>query len=67
MKQMGQNASISNDENYKNRVGIKKDFGLFIRQVTMADQKTFTCMVVEKEDIFEYPVQLVIFSKNRTQ
>ncbi|XP_051719665.1 activated leukocyte cell adhesion molecule b isoform X2 [Ctenopharyngodon idella] len=61
VKQTGQNATISNDVNYKNRVGIKKDFSLIIRQVTMADQKTFTCMVVGKEDIFEYPIQLVIY------
>ncbi|XP_077064754.1 activated leukocyte cell adhesion molecule b isoform X2 [Siphateles boraxobius] len=61
VKSVGQNASISNDTNYKNRVGIKQDFGLIIREVTMADQKTFTCMVVGKNDIFEYPVQLVIY------
>ncbi|XDV32473.1 hypothetical protein PO909_003275 [Leuciscus waleckii] len=61
VKNVGQNASISNDANYKNRVGIKQDFGLIIREVTMADQKTFTCMVVGKNDIFEYPVQLVIY------
>ncbi|XP_067221090.1 activated leukocyte cell adhesion molecule b isoform X2 [Chanodichthys erythropterus] len=61
VKQMDQNASITDDENYKNRVGIKTDLGLIIRQVTMADQKTFTCMVVGTGDIFEYPVQLVIY------
>ncbi|KAK9962044.1 hypothetical protein ABG768_007429 [Culter alburnus] len=61
VKNMGQNASISNDENYKNRVSIKNNLGLIIRQVTMADQKTFTCMVVGTADIFEYPVELVIY------
>ncbi|XP_067307294.1 activated leukocyte cell adhesion molecule b isoform X2 [Pseudorasbora parva] len=60
VKPVNQNATISDDVNYKSRVSIKKDFSLVIRQVTMADQKTFTCMVV-KEDIFEYPVQLVIY------
>ncbi|XDV17223.1 hypothetical protein PO909_023120 [Leuciscus waleckii] len=61
VKHVGQNASFSNDANYKNRVGIKQDFGLVIREVTMADQRTFTCMVVGHNDIFEYPVQLVIY------
>jgi len=67
VKRSGQNASISEDANYKNRVDIKEDFGLIIREVTMADQKTFTCMVSGEYDIFEYPVQLAIYSKNRTQ
>uniref|UniRef100_A0A8C2FSY3 Activated leukocyte cell adhesion molecule b n=1 Tax=Cyprinus carpio TaxID=7962 RepID=A0A8C2FSY3_CYPCA len=57
VKQMDQNATISPDVNYKNRVSIKKDFSLVITQVTMTDQRTFTCMVVEKDDILEYPVQ----------
>ncbi|XP_016356804.1 CD166 antigen homolog A-like isoform X2 [Sinocyclocheilus anshuiensis] len=61
VKQLDQNATISADVNYKNRVSIKKDFGLIITQVTMADQRTFTCMVVWKEDILEYPVQLTIY------
>lgn len=67
MKQMDQNATISPDVNYKNRVSIKKDFSLVITQVTMTDQRTFTCMVVEKDDILEYPVQVTIYSKHCTQ
>uniref|UniRef100_A0A672S1C2 CD166 antigen homolog A-like n=1 Tax=Sinocyclocheilus grahami TaxID=75366 RepID=A0A672S1C2_SINGR len=63
VKQLDQNATISTDVNYKNRVSIKKDFSLIITQVTMADQRTFTCMLVWKEDILEYPVQLTIYSK----
>uniref|UniRef100_A0A8C2HQ89 Activated leukocyte cell adhesion molecule b n=1 Tax=Cyprinus carpio TaxID=7962 RepID=A0A8C2HQ89_CYPCA len=61
VKQMDQNATISPDVNYKNRVSIKKDFSLVITQVTMTDQRTFTCMVVEKDDILEYPVQVTIY------
>ncbi|XP_016144138.1 activated leukocyte cell adhesion molecule b isoform X1 [Sinocyclocheilus grahami] len=61
VKQLDQNATISTDVNYKNRVSIKKDFSLIITQVTMADQRTFTCMLVWKEDILEYPVQLTIY------
>ncbi|XP_056329742.1 activated leukocyte cell adhesion molecule b isoform X2 [Danio aesculapii] len=61
VKHTGQNATIPNDGNYKNRVSIKKDFGLVITQVSLADQKTFTCMVVAADDILEYPVQLVIY------
>ncbi|TRY93941.1 hypothetical protein DNTS_025224 [Danionella cerebrum] len=61
VKHTGQNASISNDDNYKTRVSIKKDFGLIIKQVTLADQKIFNCMVVGTDDILEFPVQLVIY------
>uniref|UniRef100_A0A9J8B419 Activated leukocyte cell adhesion molecule b n=1 Tax=Cyprinus carpio carpio TaxID=630221 RepID=A0A9J8B419_CYPCA len=61
VKQLDQNATISPDVNYKNRVSIKKDFSLVITQVTMTDQRTFTCMVVEKDDILEYPVQVTIY------
>ncbi|KAL0174138.1 hypothetical protein M9458_030106, partial [Cirrhinus mrigala] len=61
VKNPNQNASVSNDVNYKNRVSIKKDFSLVIKQVTMADQRTFTCMVVWQSDILEYPVQLHIY------
>nr|CAM73165.1 si:ch211-190h2.4 [Danio rerio] len=61
VKHTGQNASSPTDGNYKNRVSIKKDFGLIITQVSLADQKTFTCMVVAADDILEYPVQLVIY------
>lgn len=67
VKHQDQNATVSNDVNYKNRVSIKKDFSLVITQVTMADQRTFTCMVVGKEDILEYTIQLAIYSKCRTQ
>ncbi|XP_051522077.1 CD166 antigen homolog A-like isoform X2 [Myxocyprinus asiaticus] len=61
VKQAGQNASLSEDVKYKNRASIKEDFSLVITQVTMADQKTFTCMVVVGEDILENSVQLVIY------
>lgn len=67
MKQLDQNATISPDVNYKNRVSIKKDFSLVITQVTMTDQRTFTCMVVGKDDILEYPVQVTIYSKRCRQ
>uniref|UniRef100_A0A673GRS4 CD166 antigen homolog A-like n=1 Tax=Sinocyclocheilus rhinocerous TaxID=307959 RepID=A0A673GRS4_9TELE len=60
VKHRDQNATVSNDVNYKNRVSIK-DFSLVITQVAMADQRTFTCMVVVEEDILEYPVQLAIY------
>uniref|UniRef100_A0A671S2Z8 CD166 antigen homolog A-like n=1 Tax=Sinocyclocheilus anshuiensis TaxID=1608454 RepID=A0A671S2Z8_9TELE len=61
VKHRDQNATVSNDVNYKNRVSIK-DFSLVITQVAMADQRTFTCMVVVEEDILEYPVQLAIYT-----
>ncbi|XP_026138266.1 activated leukocyte cell adhesion molecule b isoform X1 [Carassius auratus] len=61
VKHRDQNATVSSDVNYKERVGIKKDFSLFITQVSMADQRTFTCMVVGTADILEYPVQLAVY------
>ncbi|XP_050985925.1 activated leukocyte cell adhesion molecule b isoform X2 [Labeo rohita] len=61
VKNLNQNVSISNDVNYKNRVSIKKDFSLVITQVTMADRRTFTCIVVGQSDLLEYPVQLAIY------
>lgn len=61
VKHRDQNATVSSDVNYKDRVGIKKDFSLFITQVSMADQRTFTCMVVGTADILEYPVQLAVY------
>ncbi|XP_073673897.1 activated leukocyte cell adhesion molecule b isoform X3 [Garra rufa] len=61
VKKQNQNATFSDDVNYNNRVSIKKDFSLVITKVTMADQRTFTCMVVKDTDILEYPVQLAIY------
>ncbi|XP_051962500.1 activated leukocyte cell adhesion molecule b isoform X3 [Xyrauchen texanus] len=61
VKQAGQNASLLEDVKYKNRASIKEDFSLVITQVTMDDQKTFTCMVVVGEDILENTVQLLIY------
>ncbi|XP_043115653.1 activated leukocyte cell adhesion molecule b isoform X2 [Puntigrus tetrazona] len=61
VKHQNQNASVSSDVSYKNRVSIKKDLSLVIAQLAMSDQRTFTCMVVVKEDILEYPVQLAIY------
>ncbi|RXN07964.1 CD166 antigen -like protein [Labeo rohita] len=63
VKNLNQNVSISNDVNYKNRVSIKKDFSLVITQVTMADRRTFTCIVVGQSDLLEYPVQLAIYMR----
>lgn len=65
MKRAGQNASVSDDVNYKTRVSMKEDFSLVITKVTMDDQRTFTCMVVAG-DILEFPVELSIYSKCRT-
>ncbi|RXN29721.1 CD166 antigen -like protein [Labeo rohita] len=67
VKNLNQNVSISNDVNYKNRVSIKKDFSLVITQVTMADRRTFTCIVVGQSDLLEYPVQLAIYTRCRTE
>ncbi|XP_051966398.1 CD166 antigen homolog A-like isoform X2 [Xyrauchen texanus] len=61
VKKAGQNANISEDVIYKDRVSIKEDFSLIIKQVTLGDQKTFTCIVVTSGDILENNVQLVIY------
>lgn len=63
VKNQDQNATVSSDVNYKNRVSIKQDFSLVITQVAMTDQRTFTCMVVLRGDILEYPVQLAVYSE----
>lgn len=60
VKREGQNATVSDDVNYKTRVSMKEDFSLVITKVTMDDQRTFTCMVVSG-DILEFPVQLAIY------
>uniref|UniRef100_A0A8C2BKG1 Activated leukocyte cell adhesion molecule b n=1 Tax=Cyprinus carpio TaxID=7962 RepID=A0A8C2BKG1_CYPCA len=62
VKNQDQNATVSSDVNYKNRVSIKQDFSLVITQVAMTDQRTFTCMVVLRGDILEYPVQLAVYN-----
>ncbi|XP_042595321.1 CD166 antigen homolog A-like isoform X3 [Cyprinus carpio] len=62
VKNQDQNTTVFSDVNYKNRVSIKQDFSLVITQVAMTDQRTFTCMVVLREDILEYPVQLAVYN-----
>lgn len=60
VKRAGKNATITDNVNYKTRVSIQEDFSLVITKVTMADQRTFTCMV-SGNDILEYSVQLQIY------
>lgn len=62
-KKNTQNASLAPVAEYQGRLVLTKDLNLKISQAKMADQRTFTCMVVAGEDIFEYPVDVTIESK----
>lgn len=62
-KSKSQNVSFSQTLEYQGRINLTKDLSLQISQAKMADQKTFTCMVVAGTDILEYPVQVTIQSK----
>ncbi|GAA6106362.1 activated leukocyte cell adhesion molecule b isoform X2 [Tachysurus ichikawai] len=59
-KKNTQNASLAPVAEYQGRLVLTKDLNLKISQAKMADQRTFTCMVVAGEDIFEYPVDVTI-------
>ncbi|KAB5550235.1 hypothetical protein PHYPO_G00051470 [Pangasianodon hypophthalmus] len=59
-KSKAQNASYSQIVEYQGRINLTKNLSLQISQAKIADQKTFTCMVVAGTDILEYPVQVTI-------
>nr|XP_020478090.1 CD166 antigen homolog isoform X4 [Monopterus albus] len=61
VKQNNQNVSISDTE-YKDRVSMATtNASLLLSAAKLADQRTFTCMVVVGADIKEYPVNVVIY------
>ncbi|XP_027029777.2 activated leukocyte cell adhesion molecule b isoform X2 [Tachysurus fulvidraco] len=55
-----QNASFAPVAEYQGRLVLTKDLNLKISQAKMADQRTFTCMVVTGVDIYEHPVDVTI-------
>lgn len=58
-----QNTTVSSDVDYKDRVSLTPNLSLRIARAKLSDEKTFTCMVVQGSDIAEYPVQVIILSK----
>ncbi|CAL8362619.1 unnamed protein product [Merluccius merluccius] len=60
VKQNGQEATVIAKDPYKNRVSMADNSSLFIAEVTLDDQRTFTCMEVVVGIINEYPVNVVI-------
>ncbi|XP_039986060.1 CD166 antigen homolog isoform X2 [Xiphias gladius] len=61
VKQKNQNVSISATDEYKGRVSMAANSSLLLSAAKLADQRTFTCMVVTGADITEYPVNVVIY------
>lgn len=61
VKQKNQNVSISATDEYKGRVSLAANSSLLLSAVTLADQRTFTCMVVAGADIAEYPLNVVVY------
>ncbi|XP_062329204.1 CD166 antigen homolog isoform X2 [Osmerus eperlanus] len=60
VKKQDQNISIIATDDYKDRVSMDENSSLLISDVTLGDQTTFTCMIVEGNDIAEKPVQVVV-------
>jgi len=63
VKLKGENAKVIATDEYKTRVSMADNGSLFITAVTLADQKTFTCMDVAGITIDEYPINVVVFSE----
>lgn len=64
VKQSGQNASIIANDEYKGRVNMMADSSLLLSDAKLTDQRFFTCMVVARGDIAEYPVNVLVYSKS---
>ncbi|XP_036381487.1 CD166 antigen homolog A isoform X2 [Megalops cyprinoides] len=59
-KSNGQEVAILAKDSYKDRVSISPNSSLLIADGTLADQNTFTCMVVVLGDVKEYPVNVTV-------
>ncbi|KAM9811395.1 CD166 antigen homolog A-like isoform X1 [Syngnathus typhle] len=51
---------IATDE-YKGRINMAANSSLLLSAAKLSDQRTFTCMVVLSLDIYEYPVNVVVY------
>ncbi len=56
-------ATVQATDNYAQRVSIDEKFSLLITQASLKDQKTFTCMVVSDNNLMEFPVSVIVNSK----
>lgn len=63
LRKSHQNIMFLQIEEYNGRINLTNTLALQIFKAKMADQKTFTCMVVTDGDVFEYPVEVIIESK----
>ncbi|XP_028838141.1 CD166 antigen homolog A isoform X2 [Denticeps clupeoides] len=56
-------ATISAMGLYKDRVSLSNTSSLILSKGVLADQRTFTCMVVGPSSLNEYPVQVKVYKK----
>lgn len=61
VKQKNKSAVVTAVDEYKDRVSMAANSSLLLSAAKLTDQWTFTCMVVAREDIKEYPVNVVIY------
>uniref|UniRef100_A0A3P8SBW9 Activated leukocyte cell adhesion molecule b n=1 Tax=Amphiprion percula TaxID=161767 RepID=A0A3P8SBW9_AMPPE len=61
VKQKNKNAVIMATDEYKDRVSMAANSSLLLSAAKLTDQRTFTCMVVAREDIMEYPINVMIY------
>lgn len=59
-------ATIQATDHYAQRVSIDDKLSLLITGASLKDQKTFTCMVVSENNLMEYPVSVLVYSKTAT-
>lgn len=51
---------------YAQRVSTDDKLNLLITGASLKDQKTFTCMMVSENNLMEYPVTVLVYSKTAT-
>lgn len=62
---MNNEITVLTTDEYKGRVNMAENSSLLLSEVKLADQKTFTCMVVASSDVIEYPFNVVVYSEYR--
>ncbi|XP_067364230.1 CD166 antigen homolog A-like isoform X2 [Channa argus] len=56
-----QSISITATDEYRDRISMAPNSSLLLSAAKLTDQRAFICMVVTREDITEYPVNVVIY------
>lgn len=56
-------ATIQATDDYAQRISTDENYSLLISQVTLDDQKTFTCMVVSETNLMEHSSTIVVSKK----